>query len=490
MAISESQIYNHANELLRSHDVLLRDAVRNRAFYAALERTVNSDSKVLDIGAGSGIWAITAAKLGARHVVAIEMDEFLIGLIKMLAVEHGVADRVETVWGNSVEIQLEKEFDIVVSETIGYLGFDENIAEIMRDARDRFLKPGGKLIPETISLHAAPAHLKDQEEIIPAGLDLGFTGLSELAYHSPFLPKHPDEFEIVADPVCLIETDLYSPNSRSPDETLSATWTTGNALSANCFVVWVESRLTEGVTLSTRDTTSWTPTLFRFEPFSDDPGQLRFELELDRKGVSWTIIAGTGEASIVRQYSPAFAAAEMLAAARGIGPVEIREGRMYMAATAPEIALRPVNDDDRQFLVNVYSSVRRAEFASLGWSDEQLDGFLAMQLDIQTRAYAMQCPDAASSVILAGGECAGRLVVDRSGDQITLVDIAVLPEFKRTGIATYLIRQLQNEAAAAGRFVLLHVEKVNGPALNLYKKLGFEISGETELHYEMTWTIK
>ncbi len=103
---SESQLYSHAHRLLKTHDTLVRDEVRNRAFYAALERSVTRDSCVLDIGAGVGIWAVAAAKLGAKRVVAIEMDELLVGMTRKLAAEHGVADRVEVIWGNSFGIGL------------------------------------------------------------------------------------------------------------------------------------------------------------------------------------------------------------------------------------------------------------------------------------------------------------------------------------------------------------------------------------------------
>ncbi|MDQ3747650.1 MAG: hypothetical protein M3367_01355 [Acidobacteriota bacterium] len=50
-----ARLYDHAHKLLRAHEVMLGDAVRNRAFYEALKKCVTSDSVVLDIGAGTGI---------------------------------------------------------------------------------------------------------------------------------------------------------------------------------------------------------------------------------------------------------------------------------------------------------------------------------------------------------------------------------------------------------------------------------------------------
>src|SRR6202158_3507628 len=139
----EGQLYNHTNQLLRTHETLLSDGNRNRSFYRALKKTVTKTSSVLDIGSGTGVWAVAAAKLGARRVVAIEAEPLLIGLIKQIARDNGVASKVEVVQGDSRQIQLGQEFDIVISETIGHLVFDEPIVPIMIDARKRFLKPGG-----------------------------------------------------------------------------------------------------------------------------------------------------------------------------------------------------------------------------------------------------------------------------------------------------------------------------------------------------------
>jgi predicted RNA methylase len=145
--LTEAQIYAHLQLLLNDHERMLADGPRNRAFYRALERRVRPDSVVLDVGAGTGLWAITAARLGAKRVVAVDSNELLLGLIKQLAIAAGVGDRVQPVYGYSTALALEKEFDIVVSETIGFDGFDEAIVPIMQDARTRFLKAGGALIP-------------------------------------------------------------------------------------------------------------------------------------------------------------------------------------------------------------------------------------------------------------------------------------------------------------------------------------------------------
>ena len=308
----EARLYDHAHKLLRAHEVLLRDRVRNRVFYKALQKCVNSNSVVLDIGAGTGVWAIAAAKLGAKKVVAVERDELLIGLIKMLAREQGVAEKVVAVCGNSFDIELEKEFDVVVSETIGYLGYDENIVEIMLDARRRFLKTGGRLIPETVSLHAAAAHLKTEKEIVPNGLPLDFKRLAKLNLNSPRVLNDKRDLRFITEPRLLVQTDLRRATEQPALDNLRAVWDAPkDAGSIDCFVVWVESRLTGGARFSTRRTNSWLPNLYRVEPPKERCARVEFGLSLTAASNRWTATFSNAGARKTQRYSPEFAAAEL-----------------------------------------------------------------------------------------------------------------------------------------------------------------------------------
>ncbi len=314
--ISEAQVYTHVHQLLNDHEKMLADSARNSAFYQALAQQVKSDSVVLDIGAGFGVWAITAARLGAKKVVAIESNELLIGVIKKIAHECGVGDRVQPVFGFSTELNLAREFDIVVSETIGFDGFDEAIVHIMSDARSRFLKPGGVLIPETLSLHCAPAHFKPSGQVLPAGMPLDFPYFAGLNLHAPVRLAKTSDIKLLARPKCLINADLYQAQHPFELSDLRAHWEfleTGNRATAiNCFIVWVESRLCKGVNLSTRRTTSWTPLVYRFENQQRSIRRIEFNLGFNRSSVHWDV-AITGAAGLVkRRYAPKRAAQQIM----------------------------------------------------------------------------------------------------------------------------------------------------------------------------------
>jgi ribosomal protein S18 acetylase RimI-like enzyme len=120
----------------------------------------------------------------------------------------------------------------------------------------------------------------------------------------------------------------------------------------------------------------------------------------------------------------------------------------------------------------VYASTRTEELAVAPWDDAAKEAFLRMQFSAQDRWYHDQMPDASYQVVLVDGEPAGRLYVERRGDEIRIVDISLLPEHRGKGLGTALLRELLAEADAAGKRITIHVERFN-PALRLYERLGF-----------------
>ena len=94
---------------------------------------------------------------------------------------------------------------------------------------------------------------------------------------------------------------------------------------------------------------------------------------------------------------------------------------------------------------------------------------------------------AAFQVILADGQPAGRLYVARWPNEIRIVDITLLPEYRNSGIGTRLLKGLMAEARRAQKVLSIHVELFN-PALRLYTRLGFVKTGEHGVYYRMDWT--
>jgi ribosomal protein S18 acetylase RimI-like enzyme len=150
------------------------------------------------------------------------------------------------------------------------------------------------------------------------------------------------------------------------------------------------------------------------------------------------------------------------------------------------IALRPIRPEDRDLLCRIYGSTRTEELAPVPWSDEQKDAFVRQQFDAQTAYWDEQYPEAERSIIEIDGEPAGRLYVQRWPAETRLVDIALLPPFRRRGAGTELIRRLFSESEKTGRSVTIHVEIFN-PARALYERLGFVSKGERGVYDFMEW---
>jgi ribosomal protein S18 acetylase RimI-like enzyme len=148
--------------------------------------------------------------------------------------------------------------------------------------------------------------------------------------------------------------------------------------------------------------------------------------------------------------------------------------------------LRPATAGDRALLERVYASTRAEELAQTQWSDEQKAQFCAAQFTAQDVYYREHYPTAQFSVIEHDGQPAGRLYVDRWENEIRVMDITVLPEHRGAGIGTKLLRDLQDEAAAAGKPLSIHVEKFNR-ALALYERLGFQVREDKGIYLLMDW---
>lgn len=153
---------------------MLEDRTRTQAFLRAIEKTVMPGDIVLDLGTGTGILALAAARAGAAHVYAVEAGH--IGrLAQALFQANGMADKITLIPGWSVSVDLPQLADVLVSEILGSRALSERILPITLDARTRLLKPEARLIPERLELWGLPVRLpsevKAQRSYTPAVLE-------------------------------------------------------------------------------------------------------------------------------------------------------------------------------------------------------------------------------------------------------------------------------------------------------------------------------
>jgi protein arginine N-methyltransferase 1 len=159
------------------HRTLIADSVRNEAFFAALKATiVPGKSVVADIGTGTGLLGLMASKLGANEVFLFETAE--VAGVAAAVLKANKAKACHLIPCHSTEFHDKLAVDIIVSETLGNYALEENIIATLADARRRFLKPGGHVVPSQITQHVAPVIAPRIDEELRAwqrvghGLDL------------------------------------------------------------------------------------------------------------------------------------------------------------------------------------------------------------------------------------------------------------------------------------------------------------------------------
>ena len=148
------------------------------------------------------------------------------------------------------------------------------------------------------------------------------------------------------------------------------------------------------------------------------------------------------------------------------------------------VTLRPVCAGEEPFLFDLYASTRLGELTPLDWSAELRAAFLAWHFNAQQRYFQVGYAGADFQVILLDDRPIGRLYVARQKDEIRVIDITILPEYRNAGIGSRLLGELLDEATRAGKPVRVHVEKSN-PALHLYERLGFAIVDSRGVYWLM-----
>ncbi|KAI0093041.1 S-adenosyl-L-methionine-dependent methyltransferase [Irpex rosettiformis] len=148
------------------HEEMLKDSVRTGSYRNAIINNGHlfKGKTVLDVGCGTGILSMFAAKAGAKHVVGIDMSNIIDQAQKIIEA-NGFSNTITLVKGKLEEADLPiKEFDIIVSEWMGYFLLYESMLDTVILARDKYLKPGGLMFPDEATLYLAAIEDMDYKE--------------------------------------------------------------------------------------------------------------------------------------------------------------------------------------------------------------------------------------------------------------------------------------------------------------------------------------
>ncbi|THG98393.1 hypothetical protein EW026_g3779 [Hermanssonia centrifuga] len=148
------------------HEEMLKDSVRTGSYRNAIINNPHlfKGKTVLDVGCGTGILSMFAAKAGAKHVVGIDMSNIIDQATKIIEA-NGFKDTITLVKGKLEEATLPiTEFDIIVSEWMGYFLLYESMLDTVLLARDKYLKPGGLMFPDEATMYLAAIEDMDYKE--------------------------------------------------------------------------------------------------------------------------------------------------------------------------------------------------------------------------------------------------------------------------------------------------------------------------------------
>lgn len=149
----------------RYHHAMLDDGPRNRAYAQAIARAVRPGMKVLEIGTGSGLLAMLAARAGAT-VVTCESNRMVAATAAAIVAANGYSDRVRVVAKPStaleIGVDLDAPADLLVSEIFGNTLFDEGVVAALADAKARLMAPGAVIVPPRAELRCALFESRDR----------------------------------------------------------------------------------------------------------------------------------------------------------------------------------------------------------------------------------------------------------------------------------------------------------------------------------------
>jgi type I protein arginine methyltransferase len=230
---------------------MIADTVRTDAYARALRQAVTPDSIVLDIGTGTGIWAMLACQFGARKVYAVEPSDG-IQVAREIATANGYAGRIEFIQAISTKITLPESVDIIVSDIRGLLPLYRQSPSSIIDARERLLRPGGTLIPQSDTLWVTVVEVPEVYNRMtaiwnnnPYHLDMQ---AARRRVTNTFIPHRVREKQLVVEPKCWATLDYTT--LTAIDVNAEVTWSVNRTGNAHGLSIWFDTTLAEGIQFS------------------------------------------------------------------------------------------------------------------------------------------------------------------------------------------------------------------------------------------------
>ena len=161
--LEQDAAYFHAYSHVGIHEEMIKDRARTDAYRDAIffHADFIRDKVVVDVGCGTGILSIFCAYAGARKVYAVDASDIAVKAREVVKANN-LTDIITVLHGRVEEVQIDEEVDVIVSEWMGYMLLYESMLASVVCARDRWLKPGGLMLPSFATLYMAPITNNDK----------------------------------------------------------------------------------------------------------------------------------------------------------------------------------------------------------------------------------------------------------------------------------------------------------------------------------------
>jgi SAM-dependent methyltransferase len=316
MATRENADPHHGSYLdVSMHKDMLRDVVRTSAYAEAIRALVKPGNHVIDFGTGTGVLAIFAARAGASRVEAIERTP-MVERAREIAKRNG-CPQIVFHHADHESFHMEARADVIISEWMGHFLFFESMLEPLVALRDKWLKPGGIMLPARVSLSAA---LVVDEELYedacflegqPYGIDFG--PIADLPLRQGRLVTL-NEDQVLGKHCDLGSLDMLTV-ARTPEK-LTGSLTVEREATTFGLLAWFDAFLGGGVEFGTgphQAPTHWRQVYLPFpEPFDVSPQKplqitIKPPRNVENEDVTWSWSITDGERAIVVDERDTFA---------------------------------------------------------------------------------------------------------------------------------------------------------------------------------------
>ncbi|MGI9066674.1 MAG: 50S ribosomal protein L11 methyltransferase [Pyrinomonadaceae bacterium] len=245
------------------HAAMLNDRARTASYLAGIAEVVRPGDVVVDIGTGTGILAMAAARAGAERVYAIETSS--IGKLAQANFEaNGLTDRITLVQGWSTRVSLPERADVLISEIIGNEPLAEKVIEVTKDARSRMLKVNSRIVPKAVKIFGLALDIPHNklgasvfvnETLLNwrSWYGFNFDAMADAANSAyqvfTIKPQRARDWNVLSDPILLAKIDFQQFKETLIDTTTMSTATASGELTG--VLVYFELELSPSVQLST-----------------------------------------------------------------------------------------------------------------------------------------------------------------------------------------------------------------------------------------------